>query len=127
MKLEDLIILSQLHTLIEGIDKMSLDLSKLQTEVSENTSVMQSAMTLLDNLASEIRANAGNQTALNELADNLDANSNALADAVARNTTAQPAENLPVEEPVVEPVEPAPADDTGSTNAELISGSRRNR
>jgi ABC-type transporter Mla subunit MlaD len=91
-----------LYSLTQSIntleDNTVADLSRLTTEVSENTSVTQSAITLLGNLADLIRQNATDEAALNDLADSLDANSNALAAAVEANTPATP-EPEPTPEP----------------------------
>lgn len=79
---------------------MALDITRLTTEVEETKTATQSAITLLNTLAEEIRANAGNAEALNTLADELDANANALAEAVAANT--------PGSEPDLEPTPEEP-------------------
>jgi predicted nucleic acid-binding Zn-ribbon protein len=81
--------------MVFGINTMSAALDKIATEIAQNNEVIDSAMTLIESLAEEIRANITDQAALNALADQLDANSEKLADAVAANT---PAEVL-VEEP----------------------------
>lgn len=65
------------------------DLSRLTQEVSENTAVINSAITLINGLAEQIRALSTDPAALNALADQLDAQSNALASAVAENTPAE--------------------------------------
>ena len=81
--------------LIGKVFTMATDITALTREVEENTTVVESAIALLDTLAAEIRANVTDQAALEELADKLDANSNRLADAVAANTAAE--EETPVE------------------------------
>lgn len=83
-------ILADLDHLHRHVEVVMADLTKIQTEVSENTSAVASAVALLDNLAQLIRDNATDVAALNELADQLDANSNQLAEAVVRNTPAEP-------------------------------------
>lgn len=70
--------------------RMSEALTRLTTEVSENTSVIQSAITLLGNLSQIIRDNAGDPAALGALADQLDTQSNSLAQAITANTPAAP-------------------------------------
>lgn len=85
---------------------MALNLADLQREVEENSEVIASASTLIASLAQEIRANAGNQTALNELANRLDQNSNALGEAIAANTEA--------DDEVAAEVTPAVDEDTGN-------------
>lgn len=69
---------------------MAMNMDRITQEVSENTDAVDAAAALLEQLADEIRANAGNATAMNELADKLDANSNRLGEAVAKNTPAEP-------------------------------------
>jgi hypothetical protein len=72
-------------------DQMALDLSRIESEVAENTDATQSAVSLLDTLAEEIRNNTNDPAALNALADALSGNSDRLAAAVTRNTPAAPA------------------------------------
>jgi len=81
---------SFLNKLIEGFTLMAMNMDRMTQEVSENTDAVDAATALLETLADEIRANAGDATAMNDLADKLDANSNRLAAAVAANTPAQP-------------------------------------
>ena len=64
------------------MNRMSEALDRLTTEVSETNTVIDSALTLIANLAQQIRDAAGNPEALNGLADQLDAKANALAAAV---------------------------------------------
>ncbi len=75
--------------IIWRLTKMSAALDRLTTEVSENTTVVQSAITLITNLAEQLRQAATDPAAVNALADQLDAQSNALATAVAANTVAE--------------------------------------
>lgn len=65
------------------------DLSRMSTDLEANTSATDSAVTLLETLAGEIRANITDQAALNDLADKLESNSQKLADAVVANTPAE--------------------------------------
>ncbi len=67
-----------------------MSLQAIDQEVTEATTVMQSAKALIVGLAAEIRANAGNAAAMKALADKLDAQSNDLAAAVSENTPAAP-------------------------------------
>ncbi len=69
---------------------MSAALDKISTEVTETKTIMESAKTLIEGLAQQIRDLSDDPAALNALADDLDASSKALADAVAANTPAQP-------------------------------------
>lgn len=83
------------------INEMTPELQRLTDEVTESKTVQLSAISLLQNLSQLIRDRANDPAALNALADSMDADTKALADAVAANT---PASN----EPPVEPTEPQP-------------------
>ncbi len=78
-----------LHHILEDIHAMTVQLDQLTSEVEENTSVTESAVALLANLAEQLRANADDPAAIEDLANKLDTNSNRLADAVAANTPAE--------------------------------------
>jgi hypothetical protein len=69
---------------------MPLDVSRLDSEISELTSAVDSAEALLTALATEIRANANNPAEINRIADALDAQGTRLANAVVANTPAAP-------------------------------------
>ncbi len=90
---------AMLSNLTERLNPMALDRSRLSSEIAENNSAIQSAVTLINQIAQELRDAAGNQDAVNALADQLDAQSNALAAAVVANTPAEPA---PAPEPTPE-------------------------
>lgn len=77
-----------LHTVLERIDRMSAATDRLTASVASLTSAQQSAVTLLGQLSQLIRDNAGDPTALNKLADDIDADTAALAAAVVANTPA---------------------------------------
>lgn len=77
-----------LNFITQKLLNLMADLTRLQEEVAENTTVTQSAITLLTDLSAKIRENIGNDAALNDLANELDANSKNLAQAVADNTIA---------------------------------------
>jgi len=64
----------------------------LNAEVSENTDVVQSAVTLLDGLSQQLKdaLAANDPAAVQAVIDQLDANNNALAASVAANTPADP-------------------------------------
>ena len=68
---------------------MANDFSRLEQEVTENSTVIGSAITLLNGLAAQLREFANDPAKINSLADQLDAQSNALAEAVAANTPAE--------------------------------------
>lgn len=86
---------------------MPLDLTALEQEVNGNASVDQSAIALINGLATQVEATKGDPAKVQELANNLRASSAALAAAVAANTPAAPEE--PAEEPTEPPVEEPPS------------------
>lgn len=65
-----------------------VDLGKVTAAVERDRTVNESAVTLLTNLSSMLRDAAGDADAVNALADQLDAQQQALADAVVANTPA---------------------------------------
>lgn len=67
-----------------------MDLTRLEEAVKRDATVNQSAITLLGNLSDELRKVANDPAAVNALADQLDANQKALADAVVANTPGAP-------------------------------------
>lgn len=77
-------------TAITNLEDIMADLTAITASVTENTSAAQSAVTLLNQLGDLIEANATDPAALQALADQLHANSQALADAVVANTPAAP-------------------------------------
>lgn len=66
------------------------DLTALQAEVANNTTVETSAVTLLQGLKAALDAAGTDPVALKALSDTLGANDTALAAAVAANTPAAP-------------------------------------
>lgn len=74
----------------EEIHQIMADLSRVQAEVAETGTAVGSAITLLENLAQMIRDNATDQAALEDIANSLDAQGTALAEAVVANTPAAP-------------------------------------
>ena len=65
---------------------MAGELARLQTEVTEISGVVDSAVALINGLAQQIRDLAGEPAALAKLADDLDVKAGVLAAAVAANT-----------------------------------------
>lgn len=65
---------------------MPQDISALETEVSETVGVMQSAKALIDGIAQRLADAAADPAKLEQLRNDLDSNSSALAQAVAANT-----------------------------------------
>lgn len=76
--------------IIERLEQMALDFTRLEQEVAQNSDVIQSVVTLLTNIADAIRDAAGNQQKVEALATKLDTQTQALADAVAASTPADP-------------------------------------
>lgn len=64
------------------------DFTQLETEVTELTSVIDSAVTLIQGFAAEILQHAGDEAKVRELAQGFDAQAQRLAEAVAANTPA---------------------------------------
>ena len=85
-----------LSQILKVVNKMALDITALQAAVAKQTTVEQSAVTLLTTLTTEIKALAANTVdpatvqALNDLAAKVDSNATALAGAVTQNTPASP-------------------------------------
>lgn len=79
-----------LNTIIKRLNQMALNFSRLEAEVTEISSAVDSAVTLIQRIAQEIRDSITNQAKLEELANSLDAKATALAEAVAANTPAEP-------------------------------------
>ena len=77
---------SSLQTLASQGAIMAGELARLQTEVSEISGVVDSAVVLINGLAQQIRDLAGQPVELAKLADDLDAKAAVLAAAVAANT-----------------------------------------
>ena len=88
--------LASIHEKLDQVlaqqEKSMANLTALTAEVERNTAVDQSAIALLNGLASQIEALKTDPEALQGLADQLKGSSNALADAVAANTPAAPTE-----------------------------------
>jgi hypothetical protein len=73
----------------QGLSIMT-DLTNITTAVANETTVDQSAITLLNSLSAQIASLKNDPVALQALADSLTTNSTALAAAVAANTPAAP-------------------------------------
>lgn len=69
---------------------MSAEIDRLTASVTALTTVDDSLVTLVANLAQTIRDNATDPAALNSLADKLDAEKQKVADAVTANTPSAP-------------------------------------
>ena len=79
-----------LEQLLTQGDAMSAALDKITAEVTETKGIIQSAVALIEGLAQQIRDMKDDPAALDALADSLDTDSKALADAVAANATPEP-------------------------------------
>lgn len=75
----------------ERTNDMSAQLEVLKTEVAETKTVIDSAITLLNGLSAKIAELKDDPVALQALADELDAETKALSDAVVANTPVEPA------------------------------------
>jgi|SRR6478752_9882402 len=84
-----------LHEINGRINHMSAALDRLTAEVAETRSAAQSLITLVQGLAQQIRDNVDDSDALNQLADDLDAEQKDIADAVTANTTTPPINPAP--------------------------------
>jgi hypothetical protein len=81
---------AKLDAILVGVNQLGgktmAGIDQLRAEVERNSSVTQSIVTLVQGMSAEMRANAGNEQAILDLADRLDANNDAIADAVTANT-----------------------------------------
>ena len=87
----------------DELKEIMLDFTKLQTAVTNEVTVEQSAITLITTIAGEIAASANDQQTVSDLADKLNQAAAGLSAAITANT---PAATAPVATPVV-PVTPA--------------------
>lgn len=81
---------ASLTTLLEGNVKMSAQLDALTAEVSQTTTVIDSAIALIQGLKAALDAAGTDPAKLQALSDSLDAKQKQLAQAVADNTPAAP-------------------------------------
>jgi len=86
-------IIEQQHLILKLISIMNTALQNLQNEVGNNTDLQQSAISLIQGLAQQIKDNADDPVAIKALADQIHSNSAALAAAIAANTPAAPPAN----------------------------------
>jgi hypothetical protein len=84
---KELIRIRKQLTIIENKEnEMSAELDALTLEVADTNTIMQSAIVLIQGLAAQLQAIANDPAAILQLAADLDAQSDALAAAVAANT-----------------------------------------
>lgn len=81
-------IVSLLNGLIGKVNTMSAELDALTAAVTQENTVIDSAIVLLKNLAAQIAALKTDPAALQALADGITAKAQALADAIVANTPA---------------------------------------
>jgi hypothetical protein len=67
---------------------MSAEMDALQAEVAETSSVIDSAVAFIKGMATQVRDAAGDRTRSVQLANELDAKANALAQAIAAENPA---------------------------------------
>jgi SMC interacting uncharacterized protein involved in chromosome segregation len=70
--------------------QMALDLTRLQQEVAANKDAVQSVVTVIDRLASQLEAEKEDPAAVQAIVDQLRANTQVLGQAVTKNTPADP-------------------------------------
>lgn len=78
------------HRILEKVDTMTAELDRLTTSVASLTTAEKSLVALVAGLADLIRQNATDPAALTKLADDIDADSKEITDAVVANTPAAP-------------------------------------
>lgn len=88
-KLDILLQLTRNTNMKENI--IMADVTALQAAVEQETEVTTSVVTLLNELAAELAAANGDQAAIDEVVAKMTANADTLAEAVATNTPADPA------------------------------------
>lgn len=94
----------------QGASLMSA-MEDLKREVAESKTVMQSALTLIRGFKDQLAAAQADQASLQQLSQDLDAQANELAAAVAENTPADPnAPTDPNAPPNPDPNQPIPAE-----------------
>ena len=86
---------SKLDQLLKGQQTEMADLSKLQADVTQNQSVVDSAVTLLQGLKAALDAAGTDPAALAALSSSLETQTAALAAAVAANTPSSPTPTAP--------------------------------
>jgi hypothetical protein len=97
---------------------MSAELDQLTSQVHANTSVVQSAVALINGISNRIKAAGADPAALQALTAELDQQDQALAAAVAANTPTPPADTTGGSAGTP----PAPPDPTGGSGSATPSG-----
>lgn len=100
-------ILTTLASIITNQEtSMALDFTRLQEELAQISSVRDSVLTALAAYTQEIRDNSSDQAAINAIADQIDAVSGSIADAIVNVPAPDPSEGAPVADPGLPPLEP---------------------
>jgi hypothetical protein len=82
------VINAKLDFLLTKEEAQMANIQALQDAVAQQTTVVQSIVTLLDGIAQQLRDAGSDPEAIDAVIDALEANTQSLAEAVARNTTA---------------------------------------
>lgn len=94
-------ILNVVNTILIKEDKIMATLKDVQAAVQAENTVIDSAITLLNGLAQQVKDLAPDQAAIDALAAEISAKTLVLASAVTANTATPPADpTVPVEQPV---------------------------
>lgn len=83
-------VLSGVLELAKLMKGFAMDLTALKAQVEKNNQVIESAITLINGLADQIRNSANDPAAIQAIADSMNAESEKLAAAIAANTPAAP-------------------------------------
>lgn len=83
--------ISLLEQILKGVNDMTGEVERLRADVTQLTTVEQSAAALLAGLSQQIRDNLNDPTALAQIASDLESSTSDLAAAVTANTPAQAA------------------------------------
>jgi hypothetical protein len=78
-------------SIVSELHQMRIDLSELTADVQQTTSAEQSAVVLIQGIASQLADNASDQAAVAALAAQLKSGADGLASAMLANTPAAPA------------------------------------
>lgn len=84
-----------LSLLVKQGEKIMADLTQLQADVAAETTVTQSAITLLQGLKQQLEAAGTDPQKLADLSASIEANTKALSDAITSNTPAATAPETP--------------------------------
>jgi hypothetical protein len=80
---------SKLNQVLEELKGIKMTLAQLQAQVAQNTSIEESAVTLIQGLAAQLAAIKQDPVAIQALADSLSKSAGDLSKAITDNTPAQ--------------------------------------